>query len=208
MTGTPNLATKIAKVQKNAEISALPKRNVQVQTQGGGSYSYDYIEEGTLMEKIRPLLAEEGVAVFYCDEIKSISGNLATVRVSLTLVDGESGETVAMFAEGVGTDKGDKHVNKAKTSALRYLLWKWFLVPSGDVDPEAENVERSERPPRAQIKWAKEEDVAAFLDEVVAAGFKRDHAQERADREFAEWEGYRADWLTQERRALEQASTA
>src|SRR5258708_2559699 len=97
----------------------------------GGSYSYDYIEESTLMEKIRPLLAAEGVAVYYSDEILNIQGNLASVRVLLTLVDGESGDSFTMHADGVGTDYGDKHVSKAKTTAMRYLLWKWFLVPSG-----------------------------------------------------------------------------
>lgn len=202
---TSGLATKIAKVQKKAEVSALPKRTVSVSMRSGGSYTYDYIEESTLMEKIRPLLAEEGVAVFYSDEIKAISGNLATVRITLTLIDGDSGERFEMFAEGVGTDMGDKHVNKAKTAAVRYLLWKWFLVPS-DIDPERENIEREDRPPKAQMKWASKEDVDSFLDDVVKAGFQRDQAQERADREFAEWEGYRADWLRDEKQALEQAT--
>jgi hypothetical protein len=199
------LAAKIAKVQLKAEVQNLPKRTVTVQTQKGGTYSYDYIEEATLQEVIRPLLAEEGVATLYSDEIKSIQGNMATVKVTLTLIDGESGAWFQMNAEGVGTDMGDKHVNKAKTSAMRYLLWKWFLVPSGDVDPEAESIERSEKPPKSQIKWAKKEDVEAFIEEVAAAGFQRQPTEEAAAQEFAEWEGYRADWFAKQRRAFEGA---
>jgi hypothetical protein len=109
-----------------------------------------------------------------------------------------------MYAEGVGTDKGDKHVNKAKTAAMRYLLWKWFLVPS-DVDPEVENIDRSAKPPRSQMKWATKEDVDAYVEEVVAAGFAREPIEERVDKEFIEWEGYRQTWLDQEREAFERA---
>lgn len=218
MTGEPEpepeipkgLAAKIAKVQLAADVDALPKRTVTVNIQAkgdrpAGSYSYAYIEESTLMEKIRPLLAEHGVAVFYSDEILNIAGNLAQVRVHLTLIDGDTGEQFAMYADGVGTDYGDKHVSKAKTTAMRYLLWKWFLVPSGDVDPEAENVNREAKPPRDQIKWASKEDVDAFLAEVEAAGFQRGPSQERADQEYLEWEGWRADWLDSQRKAFEKA---
>lgn len=198
------LASKIAKVQLAAEVSRLPKRTVNVSISSGGSYKYDYIEESTLMEKIRPLLASEGVAVFYSDEIKDITGNLARVRVTLTLVDGESGEQFEMFAEGVGTDKGDKHVNKAKTAAMRYLLWKWFLVPS-DIDPETENVERSDKPPRAQIKFAKDEAAEEFLKAVAAAGFDTSPTQKLIDEERLEYGGIREDWLTKQRQSLERA---
>jgi ERF superfamily len=212
-TKPPSLAAKIAMVQKQAEVDHLAKRTVTVNIaakgdRAAGSYSYGYIEESTLMEKIRPLLAEHGVAVYYSDEIISITGNLAQVRVFLTLVDGDTGEEFQMHADGVGTDSGDKHVSKAKTTAMRYLLWKWFLVPSGDVDPESENVQRERRPPREQIQWATQEDVQAFLKEVEEAGFKIEPSKAAADQEHLEWDGWRADWLAGQRRSFEQAKAA
>jgi hypothetical protein len=130
------------------ELSVIPRskmRHVEVQTSSGGTYSYDYITEATLMEELRPRLAREGIAVFYSDEVirhPTKEDNLTVVRVKLTFADAGSGETVEMTADGYGTDRGDKGANKAKTSAVRYLLWKTFLFAS-DLDPETESVERS-----------------------------------------------------------------
>jgi ERF superfamily protein len=142
------LFAKLAKIM--GELSAIPAeklRHVEVSTRSGGTYSYDYITEATLMEELRPKLAREGIATLYSDEIirNPAAGedgdNLTVVQVRLTFVDGPTGERWTSTAEGYGTDAGDKGANKAKTSALRYLLWKTFLFAS-DVDPEEENVER------------------------------------------------------------------
>lgn len=139
--GSPvGLHSKIAHLQQTLE--QVEKRgHADVSTSGGGSYSYDYILESDLMAAIRPKLGELGVAVYYSDEVVHREDNLVSVKVTLTLADGETGETFAMSAVGDGTDKGDKAANKAKTSAMRYLLWKWMLVPS-DIDPEHESVPR------------------------------------------------------------------
>jgi len=132
------------------ELETIPKssyRHVEVSTRSGGSYSYDYITEGTLMEALRPKLARDGIAVMYSDTIlrspdpSEDGDNLTVVRITLTFIDGETGEKWNSHSEGYGTDLGDKGANKAKTSAMRYLLWKMFLFAS-DVDPETENVER------------------------------------------------------------------
>ncbi|MBA2742684.1 MAG: ERF family protein [Actinobacteria bacterium] len=142
---TNPLYSKLAKIM--GELSAIPKdklRHVEVKTATGGSYSYDYITEATLMEELRPKLAAAGIATFYSDEIlRNPEGedNLTVVRVSLTFADGETGEIWTCQSDGYGTDRGDKGANKAKTSALRYLLWKTFLFAS-DLDPETESVER------------------------------------------------------------------
>jgi hypothetical protein len=132
------------------ELSAIPRdklRHVEVQTSSGGTYSYDYITEATLMEELRPRLAREGIAVFYSDEVirhPTKDDNLTVVRVTLTFADAASDSTVELTADGYGTDRGDKGANKAKTTALRYLLWKTFLFAS-DLDPETESVERQAR---------------------------------------------------------------
>ena len=146
--GSPSLAWKLARIM--GEMDRIPKdeyRHVEVETRGGGSYSYDYIPESVLMERLRPKLAAARIAAVYSDEIlrspdPEIDGdNLTIVRVELRLVDGETGEELKLASEGYGTDYGDKGANKAKTSAMRYLLWKTFLFAS-DVEPEGENVER------------------------------------------------------------------
>lgn len=124
------------------ELEDVPRRgHAEVEMRSGGRYSYDYITEADLMKAIRPLLAKHGIATYYSDRIVSIEAGMATVEVTLLLR--AAGDQIALTGEGVGTDFGDKHANKAKTSAVRYLLWKTFLQPS-DEDPEQDNVSAAE----------------------------------------------------------------
>jgi hypothetical protein len=136
--GGRTLDQRMAAVQRKLE-DVERRGHAEITTRSGGSYTYDYITEPDLMRAIRPLLAKEGIAVYYSDEIKSYDGGAATVRVSMTLA--ANGEERVLFAEGYATDLGDKAANKAKTNAVRYLLWKTFLQPSDDGDPEQENVD-------------------------------------------------------------------
>lgn len=200
------LAAKIAAIQLEAEVGKLPQRHVEVKKDGQIQYTYDYIEESTLMAHIRPLLAQHGVACFYDDEILSLNGNVATVRTSLTLVDGDTGEERRMSTEGMSADRGDKMVNKAKTAAMRYLLWKWFLVPSSMDDPEVTTTETSSKAPPSHIKLASDEAVEAFLADLAAAGFDREAWESNTlTPHKLEWEGVREDWLANQRRDLQAA---
>lgn len=133
------LDERIAAVQ--LELEDVPRRgHAEVQTRSGSNYSYDYILEADLMKAIRPLLAKHGVAVYYSDRIlDSLADGLT--RVEVTIRFRAHGEEITISGEGHGADLGDKAANKAKTSAVRYLLWKMFLQPS-DEDPEQENVAR------------------------------------------------------------------
>lgn len=134
------LDERMAAVQK--ELEDVPRRgHADVTTRAGGSYAYDYITEADLMAGIRPLLARHGIATYYSDRILSVENGMARVEVTLRLRANR--EEVVLSSEGVGTDTGDKHANKAKTSAMRYLLWKTFLQPS-DEDPEQDNTAADE----------------------------------------------------------------
>lgn len=129
------LDERMAAVQ--AELEDVPRRgHAEVVTQRG-SYEYDYILEADLMSGIRPLLAKHGIAVYYSDRLLSFADGLATVEVELRYR--ANGEEIVTQATAIGTDKGDKAANKAKTAGVRYLLWKTFLQPS-DEDAEQENV--------------------------------------------------------------------
>lgn len=147
------LAAKLAAIQ--LEIEDVPRRGHADVRSAKATYSYDYILEADLMKAVRPLLAKYGVASFYSDTILSApaAGNAATiVRVTLTLVDGDSGESRELTADGYAVDYGDKGANKAKTSAVRYILWKTFLQPS-DEDPEQESANAGDA---AQVRAARD----------------------------------------------------
>lgn len=122
------------------EVGAIEKLGrARIEKGGQFQYEYEFVRQDDLFEAIRPKLAERGIAVFYSDEILGRDGNLTTVRVRLTLVDAETGERETMTGDAEGTDYGDKAASKAKTTAVRYLLLKTFLVAS-DVEPEDDNV--------------------------------------------------------------------
>lgn len=132
------------------ELENVPRRgHAEVKKEGVLQYEYDYITEADLMKGVRPLLAKHGIATYYSDEIVGNAAGLATVRVSITFA--ANGEQRVVTADGVGTDRGDKGPNKAKTAAVRYLLWKTFLQPS-DEDPEQENVSQDDAARAAQAR--------------------------------------------------------
>jgi hypothetical protein len=115
------------------------------------SYSFRYITESQLLEAIRPLLANERIAVFV--SVESQTNELievtktrrdgaeyksavarAGVEVAITFADGGSGEMFTIKAQGAADDPADKAVYKAITSACRYAWWKQFLVPTDQDD--------------------------------------------------------------------------
>jgi hypothetical protein len=143
-----SLDERMAAVQ--LELENVPRRgHAEVKKDGVLQYEYDYITEADLMKGVRPLLAKHGIATYYSDEIVSNAGGMATVRVSIVFA--ANGEQRIVTADGVGTDRGDKGPNKAKTAAVRYLLWKTFLQPS-DEDPEQENVSQDEAERAARLR--------------------------------------------------------
>jgi len=66
---------------------------------------------------------------------------LISVKLEITFVDIESGESFTATFYGDGADGSDKGIYKALTGAQKYALMKTFLVATGD-DPECDK-ERS-----------------------------------------------------------------
>lgn len=74
-------------------------------------------------------------------DVTNLKGNtehLATVKVEITLIDGDSGEEVKIYGIGSGQDAGDKAVMKAQTAATKYAYMLSFCIATGD-DPEADS---------------------------------------------------------------------
>lgn len=125
-----------------------------VQKDGRNEYfKYNYVTEAALTNEIRGKLADAGIFVF-----TSISGQatievpakngveyLTTVTTEHTFVDGETGASFSVQSQGQGRDAGDKGVYKAITGAMKYFLYKNFMVPTGD-DPEKDDLTRETEP--------------------------------------------------------------
>lgn len=98
-------------------------------------HGYTYVTERDLTEKIRGPLVEHGIMLFTSVEEKEQQGSLTRVVTEHSFIDTETGATLVIQGRGQGQDKQDKGVYKAVTGAVKYMLYKTFLIPAGD-DPE------------------------------------------------------------------------
>lgn len=148
------LAIKLARIL--GEVGKVPKS-------GHNSFhNYDYVTENDLVYAVRAKLAEAGVFVFSSNESQHVEvcedkdGKkffLTTVTTKHTFVDGESGETFSVLSQGQGSDNGDKGGYKAMTGAMKYFLYKCFMIPTGD-DPEQDTKTDERAAPERKMSTA------------------------------------------------------
>lgn len=111
---------------------------------------YKYATPATVMEAVKPLLAEHSIAIVptVVGIVKEPTGSvtqsgaakiLTRVEMVYLILDGESGESLSVPWVGEGEDWSDKGIAKAQTIALRTFLINFLQIPSGDeeVDPDA-----------------------------------------------------------------------
>lgn len=106
-------------------------------------HQYHYVQEADLAEAMRRLLTKQGVLVLPTVEEATKAGDFAQVRMRFRFVDTETGQILESVFVGEGQDKTDKAFYKAYTGALKYVLMKTFLIPTGD-DPELDTDARRE----------------------------------------------------------------
>lgn len=133
----PALAKKLATIL--GAVGKVPKS-------GHNSFhNYDYVTENDLVYAVRDKLADAGIFVFTSVESQTVqiikdedkTTALTTVTTKHTFVDGDTGENFSVLSQGQGADVGDKGGYKAATGAMKYFLYKCFMIPTGD-DPEAD----------------------------------------------------------------------
>lgn len=107
---------------------------------------YRFVRSADVLRAIRNAFAELGiyaqtnVDLLSTYDIKTNSGgnmHAATVKVTITLHDLDSSETLIISGIGDGADSGDKGVYKAQTGGVKNALRNAFLVPD-EADPEAD----------------------------------------------------------------------
>lgn len=137
--GKGALAKKLAKIL--GEVGKVPK------TGFNSFHKYNYVTENDLVYAVRDKLSEAGIFVFssvesqHAEIIEGGDGKkslLTTVTTKHTFVDGDSGEEFSVLSQGQGSDNGDKGGYKAITGAMKYFLYKCFMIPTGD-DPEGDD---------------------------------------------------------------------
>ena len=123
----------------------------KVAKDGYNSYQrYKYASAAGVMEAINPALVRNGIAttaeaellelreVTLVQETRTKTERLATVKVTVTLHDVDTDETMKISGIGGGQDAGDKAVMKAQTAAMKYAFMMALEMSTGD-DPEKDN---------------------------------------------------------------------
>lgn len=109
-------------------------------------HGYKYATSADVLEKVNASLTKHGIAsvavpdLISLQDVTTAKGNiehLATVKMTVTLVDMESGETFSLVGLGSGQDSGDKAVMKAQTASMKYAYMLSLAISTGD-DPEAD----------------------------------------------------------------------
>lgn len=151
-------------------MSLVSQRCAYVQKDGTNSFHrYKFASAGSILTKVNAALAECGVASFADAQIvsqqrvptKQGEADQVIVRVTIKLVDVESGESETIAGIGCGQDNGDKAIMKAETAALKYAWTMTLNISTGD-DPEAdESVDKSAGP--AATKAVTDDSIVAGL---------------------------------------------
>lgn len=153
----PNsLATKLATI--GAEIGKISK------TGYNEAQKFNFIEYGEVGARIRETFAKYKVAFIPAvedydmdtiesekpnyvwtggvkrqDGTKTVTAYHFIVRMKMTFIDGETGETIERPWTGEAIDYGDKGINKAETSGVKYFLMRTFNISEKGEDPDEES---------------------------------------------------------------------
>lgn len=120
------------------KLSSIMGEVGYVQKDGSNSYhKYKYASAEAVLKKVNAALSKNNIALESNADILYTSDDLTNViaKVTLILVDGDTGETMSIAGCGQGSDKTDKATMKAITAATKYTLSTGFLISWGD-DPE------------------------------------------------------------------------
>lgn len=110
-------------------------------------HGYSYVTSSDVLERVNDALTSVGLitavtpTLLDLREVQTAKGNIdkhATISVTISIIDVESGETVQISGIGSGQDSGDKAIMKAETAAIKYAYMLSFCIATGD-DPEADN---------------------------------------------------------------------
>lgn len=143
-----------------AKLTKIMQACAYVQKTGYNDFhKYKYARAAAILEKANESMVENNVASKVLPRLtefrdvttaKGATEHLATVEVTVTLIDTESGETIDLVGMGSGQDAGDKAIMKAQTAALKYAWMMSLNISTGD-DPEAdENTDKAAAPAAKQ----------------------------------------------------------
>ncbi|MDU2063749.1 MAG: ERF family protein [Sporomusaceae bacterium] len=127
------LMAKIPYMQKDVDSKELRYKYLSYEAVS------DRVQEEMVTLKIVSVPQFETIAESNYVTAKGATWKYVRSRVSLQVIDVETGEYCMTTCEGSGTDPGDKAVAKAQTMAMKNAWCKLLNIPIGN-DPEADPV--------------------------------------------------------------------
>lgn len=163
MTEIKNLATKLLAIMDDVKGVKKDGKNE--------FHRYSYAKEEDVVKAVRDAMIKHGV--FMATSVtesnhmerktrKGDAENLVNVKIQATFIDSKSGESITSLWEGDGQDSGDKGIYKAYAGAIKYLLLKTFMIPTG-IDPEADSRQAESNAPKAERNADNYERIAEAL---------------------------------------------
>jgi len=110
-------------------------------------HNYKYATEATIKRKFREGLINNRLLFSATqEEVKTVTGQndkgketrITTIKMKFEILDVDSEAGREFICYGTGEDRGDKGLYKAITGAIKYFVFSFTLMPSGD-DPEKDN---------------------------------------------------------------------
>jgi hypothetical protein len=135
--------------------------------------NYKYLSDEQIIMTVRKELCKNGVHMIVSTKdamIVEAVCKMTRVYVEVKFFDVTDGECITVQGIGDGADKGDKGIYKAITGAVKYVLIKNFMLPTGD-DPEVNS--EHDKPSRSKL------DVAAEILESILPNSKRKWSEEQ-----------------------------
>lgn len=121
-----------AKIMTAAQIIGKIEKNGVNQ-----HFKFKYQAWDDVVPAVRDACATVGIAILPSMRLIASENGHTLVSVSVTVSDAESDETFTVESCGEAKGNDDKGLQKAYTSAYKYLLLKLFLIPVyGDDDPD------------------------------------------------------------------------
>lgn len=139
----PNLRTKVARIAAACAYVQKDGHN--------GHFNYKFASAANVLARVNEAMADQNVCSTADVEIVERDGKNVTVKLTITIHDGDSDETLTTSGMGTGQDTGDKAVMKAETAAIKYAWMMALNISTGD-DPEADQStdRRSTRAPASR----------------------------------------------------------
>lgn len=152
------------------EIHRVPKAGINAH------FNYRFATESDVMDVVRPAMARAGLCILPSVETIDLGdgAKIVTGVLSVTFAHA-AGATATTLWHGftrASGDKDDKQVWKLYTGAMKYVVLKTFMVPTGD-EPEADGQGADERPARRQRSRARSTEDAEPAPVELASEFQK-----------------------------------